>query len=500
VTDSFLAKLRLLRPEQQPGTRVPTDPFDPIRHHASRGYAQAALDDEIGRVLSAVNGTRNHTLNQAAFSLGQLVAGGELAEGEVVDGLTAAARQIGLTDNEIMATIASGLRAGGTTPRNVPPRVIDETGVILALTAPTGELPIVHPAADRAGDAEQAAEEVDVAAQVREYFPRLDWAALWADESEEEWIVEPILPARRLVALYSPPKVGKSLLMLEIAVGVARGSSILGVVPDRPRRVLYVDFENDPKGDIRERLTAMGYGPGDLDNLVYLSFPRLAALDSAQGGAQLMASVEAYECEVVVIDTVSRAIQGEENENDTWLAFYRHTGRALKSAGVSLIRLDHTGKDETKGQRGGSAKSGDVDAVWRMSKVNDTVFQLVCEANRMPVMEKTLVLHRETRPHLHHRVDGAGRMAAWDAKVSDAMAALDHAAVSPAAGRAKAREALSKVGVKVRNDVLEEALRQRKLSTGFDPGPAPKIMGQVSGSDLPPRSWGNSGQETFDAA
>ena len=55
-------------------------------------------------------------------------------------------------------------------------------------------------------------------------MPCIDWHALWADDSEEEWIVEPLLPARRLVALYSAPKVGKSLLMLEIAVGVSRGS------------------------------------------------------------------------------------------------------------------------------------------------------------------------------------------------------------------------------------------------------------------------------------
>src|SRR6185369_5973575 len=141
--------------------------------------------------------------------------------------------------------------------------------------------------------------------------------------------------------------------------------------PDRARRVLYVDFENDPKGDLRPRLEDMGFGPDDLDNLAYLSFPPLGPLDTAVGAAELVAIVEAQGAEVVVIDTVSRAIRGEENENDTWLNFYRHTGKALKARGVAMLRLDHTGKDETKGQRGGSAKSGDVDMVWRMSKVTE---------------------------------------------------------------------------------------------------------------------------------
>src|SRR5699024_6696910 len=111
-------------------------------------------------------------------------------------------------------------------------------------------------------------------------------------------------------------------------------------------------------------------------------------------------------------------------ENDTWLAFYRHTGLAMKQAGIAMIRLDHAGKDESKGQRGGSAKVGDVDAVWRMSKITDEVFQLECEANRMPVMEKVLVLNRDTTP-LRHSVKGDGLKSAWEAKVDQAMKVLE---------------------------------------------------------------------------
>lgn len=240
---------------------------------------------------------------------------------------------------------------------------------------------------------------------VRENLPLLDWHALWADESEEEWLVEPLLAARRLVALYSAPKVGKSLLMLELAAGLAAGRPVLGNPAREGVRVLYVDFENDPRGDIRRRLDDMDYGPDDLGNLCYLTFPTMAALDSEVGSQQLTAAVDEYECEVVVIDTVSRAIKGEENENDTWLAFYRHTGLKLKQRGVAMIRLDHAGKDESKGQRGGSAKSGDVDAVWRMSKKSEDVYELVCEAMRFPIAESNLVIRRHDAP-LRHQVDG----------------------------------------------------------------------------------------------
>jgi len=300
------------------------------------------------------------------------------------------------------------------------------------------------------------------AADVMAQFPALNWHDLWADESEEEWIVEPILPARRLVAVYSPPKVGKSLLMLELATAIARGSEVLGTTPKRAYRVLYVDFENDPKVDTRDRLKAMGYGPDDLGGLVVLSFPTMAALDTAAGAEELLSAAAVYGCEVIVIDTVSRAIKGEENENDTWLNFYRHTGLAVKQAGLALIRLDHTGKDEAKGQRGGSAKSGDVDAVWRLSKVTDTTFRLDCEAARLPIAEKTLVLHRESSPRLFHRVDAAGAMAAWGAKVEHLVDLLDANDVPDDASQKTVREWKTERGLTASNDVIAEVVKRRK--------------------------------------
>jgi len=185
-------------------------------------------------------------------------------------------------------------------------------------------------------------------------------------------------------------------------------------------------------------------------------------LDTAAGAEELLAAAAVYGCEVIVIDTVSRAIKGEENENDTWLNFYRHTGLAVKQAGLALIRLDHTGKDEAKGQRGGSAKSGDVDAVWRLSKVTDTTFRLDCEAARLPIAEKTLVLHRESSPRLFHRVDAAGAMAAWGAKVEHLVDLLDANDVPDDASQKTVREWKTERGLTASNDVIAEVVKRRK--------------------------------------
>jgi len=89
-------------------------------------YAAKALDGEFERVSASGNGTRNHALNAAAFSLGQLVGAGMLAEGLVVQTLQTAASNCGLTADDgpqqVLATINSGLGKGKQNPRVVEMR------------------------------------------------------------------------------------------------------------------------------------------------------------------------------------------------------------------------------------------------------------------------------------------------------------------------------------------------------------------------------------------
>jgi hypothetical protein len=81
------------------------------------GYGPAALAREAKTVAATGGGGRNHALNKAAFSLGQLIATGELTEDQVTEELTEAALRAGLTEAEAARTIASGLRAGQRHPR-----------------------------------------------------------------------------------------------------------------------------------------------------------------------------------------------------------------------------------------------------------------------------------------------------------------------------------------------------------------------------------------------
>ena len=82
-----------------------------------RSYAMAALRAETERVAVARPGTRNDTLNRAAFSLGQLVVAGLLPPIPVITGLISAATHAGLSEDEASRTVRSGLAGGARKPR-----------------------------------------------------------------------------------------------------------------------------------------------------------------------------------------------------------------------------------------------------------------------------------------------------------------------------------------------------------------------------------------------
>jgi hypothetical protein len=80
-------------------------------------YFAAALRAELADVASAQPGTRNDTLNRAAFRLAQLAADGHGSLDELAERLLEAALAAELAEPEARATIASALRAGAQHPR-----------------------------------------------------------------------------------------------------------------------------------------------------------------------------------------------------------------------------------------------------------------------------------------------------------------------------------------------------------------------------------------------
>jgi hypothetical protein len=296
-------------------------------------------------------------------------------------------------------------------------------------------------------------------------LPSINWKEDWALVQEPERpIMPPLVWAGRSVALVGPPKSGKSLLSLELSAAAAAGRAVLGGPSLPPIRVLYLDFENT-RTDVIRRLGAMDFEPAELQNLIYASFPPLAPLGTALGAKVLLATVDAVQPALVVIDTLIRAVEGDENDARTIADFYRHTGMPLKERGIALMRLDHTGKHPAYGARGSSAKNDDVDDVWLLRNASQ---HLVLERthSRSGHGPSALTLRREAEPLRHVPLSGpdAQRLhrTLETAASKDLAAVLDELRVPATAGRPTAEAALREAGHGYSKPDLERAIRERK--------------------------------------
>ena len=272
----------------------------------------------------------------------------------------------------------------------------------------------------------------EIAARFDEH--RFDWTRVFTEvDPDPEWLIEPLVERGRQVAFFSEAKAGKSLVWLEISANLVRGNPVLGNPPRKPITIVYVDQENT-KRDVVERLTKMGFDGTGLDRLFYYSFPDISYLDTEAGGRELYAIAKVADADLVILDTLSRVVEGDENENDTYHNFYKYTGVRLKADGIALVRLDHSGKDRARGMRGASSKYSDVDEVWQLTADEYGIVTLNRTHSRANHGASRLVLSREDAPLRHATEDRALMRVDLPPTDDDVMVWLDLQGVSPKIG------------------------------------------------------------------
>lgn len=277
----------------------------------------------------------------------------------------------------------------------------------------------------------------------------IDWPTLWNDDDHQEWLLDNVFALGRGHAIYAQHKQGKSLFVLWCCAQLAaRGDT----------DIIYLDYEMT-RDDLRERLEDMGYGPhSDLTHLHYALLPSLPPLDTGEGAGALLELCDTVQDDdrqlLVVIDTTGRAVQGDENSNDTIREFYRWTGTPLKRRQITWARLDHAGKDPTRGQRGGSAKGDDVDVIWHLTQQDNGGIKLHRDASRMSWVPETVQFGCRHDPLTYEA--GAELWPAGTLELAQALDALD---LPVDISRRKAREAMREHGIEGSNQVLGKALK-----------------------------------------
>ena len=286
----------------------------------------------------------------------------------------------------------------------------------------------------------------------------LDWQQFWTKEDHvNEWAIEPIVPAGRQVSVWARAKVGKSLLALDCAAAAATGASILGQPRRDPIDVVYLDLEMTAD-DLRERLTDLGYGPDTNLGRLHYYFGPVPPLDGPVGGEWAAAVCSRWKAALFVVDTMARAVTGDENSSDTYRNFQAHTGAALRRAGCAVWINDHGGKDARQGQRGSSAKEDGVDVVYQLSATGGEFMVLRRTHSRVAWVPPEIVVQRREDNLLRHVLADV----AYPEGTADCAADLDGLEVPLDASVRTAMQSLRGVGKGRRQDVVTAALKYRR--------------------------------------
>lgn len=299
----------------------------------------------------------------------------------------------------------------------------------------------------------------------------LDWDEFFGtDFTDTAFLPGRLMAEGQQMALVGDGKAGKSLFAQEWAWRAATGQRFLGDRQHEPVRILYLDAENG-RDEIQRRYRSFGAGPASMGQLHYASFPQIPPLDTPAGGLALMALARDVKAQLVFIDTVSRFIDGAENDSDTWLALYRNTLMPLKRAGISSVRLDHFGKDKEKGSRGSSAKTQDVDHIWELTATGGGLLSLRRTHTRTGIGEDQFAIRRMSQKVGDHYAPGSTRheLAAGESgmplipgSVQDIVDQLDRAGVSADLGRDRLRMECDRLAIKAANGVLSDVVKIRK--------------------------------------
>jgi hypothetical protein len=222
----------------------------------------------------------------------------------------------------------------------------------------------------------------------------------------------------------------------------------------------------------------MGYEPMDLENLVYLSFPSSQSLNTKAGGMSLVELLDFFQPQLDFIDTFSRFVEGDENSSRVAQEFYDFSGRELKRRNIAYLRIDHVGKDVSRGARGSSAKFDDLDLIWTMSiSKEEGVFILKNDKARVPIETSELAIERRKDP-LRHLVRSGIR---WDELIATARKHEDAIALVEGLKASEPAHSLAqgKVWQSLKTECASKGIGRRQLYQALA-----FVKGEVDSSDF----------------
>lgn len=190
-------------------------------------------------------------------------------------------------------------------------------------------------------------------------------------DPQGDWLVPGIIERGTRGLVVAPPKCGKSLLFLDMAVALASQQGFLGAVPySRPVKCAIISREDGPDL-VWRRLSQLASGRGvympQIDPYIRVNTVEQSANFHVDVQADLeeMASwLRAAEIEFVVVDVLNRLHFGEENSTDSMTKVMLKFDELAELSGAQVCVIHHAGR--TGNSRGSSSIEGWADFIVKL--------------------------------------------------------------------------------------------------------------------------------------
>lgn len=184
-----------------------------------------------------------------------------------------------------------------------------------------------------------------------------------------EWLIKDVLPSHGIAVVFGPSGSGKSFLVLDMLQSLAFGRDWFGRRV-KPCSVTYIALEGE--AGLAGRVDAYRIHHGSTSpNIRYMVQPfRLLNADDIND--LVLAIQTAGTGDVVVLDTLSRAMPGSDENDSKAMGSIVAAAKLLQEAiGGLVLLVHHTGKDASKGIRGHSLLHAALDCAIEVKRSGD---------------------------------------------------------------------------------------------------------------------------------
>jgi hypothetical protein len=197
-------------------------------------------------------------------------------------------------------------------------------------------------------------------------------------------LVEPeLLPPQGILFVGGEPKVGKSLLVANLALSLAAGADRIGFPIPAPRRVLICQFEL-PVQQFVSRLALMRrvLGAAADQNLLVDTRATGHLLSAAQGLNHFVCAARAAAAEIIVLDPLYSTHDQDENDTRAMAALCQSLLRLRDASRAALVVVHHVRKSIGRHEIGSAFRGSSA-----LHAVGDSYLLLTRPSLQVPIIE-----------------------------------------------------------------------------------------------------------------